>query len=273
MSKMTKMSDLKVSVSNISETRIGIVGPGKVGATLAFVLRQKGFEVSVKTKKRLNPSLRKSMRGMKIKIFNDPKSFVRESDLIIFCTQEKDLFKAHGEIKKFLTKKHALAHTSASFAAHGELKGMTVFHPYRSFPVIEKDPEALKGTLFGISGNKDLDLLFKLAKKIGGKPKEISEKMLPLYHASAVLLVEGAVKTISKASKMLEISGFEKDQALKICMDFAFLMQKNIQKYGIEISETGPVSRKSKEIISIHFKEIKKRFPECLRLYKVLVQK
>ncbi|MBN1149949.1 DUF2520 domain-containing protein [candidate division WOR-3 bacterium] len=260
-------------MSSISEKRIGIVGPGKVGATLAYAFRQRGFAVSVKAKKNLKPSTRRSLRFLGIKVFSESQRFMSNSDIIFICTREKDIFPAYGEIEGFLTKNHFLAHTSASFAARGNLKGMPVFHPYRSFPDAENDFKALEGVLFGISGKGDLRILFKLAKKLGGKPAEIPEKMLPLYHASAVILVEGAVKTVAKASMMLEMTGFEKNQAKEICTDFALKMQKNIQKYGIEASETGPVSRKSQEIIDRHLKEIKKLFPECLQLYKALVQK
>lgn len=258
---------------NITEKRIGIIGAGKVGATLASVFKKKGFQVSMKTKTTPPRYVSYFLKEMKIQLFRDSGKFAENSDVIIICTQEKDIGGALSEISKFLDKKHLIAHTSASFSANDKIQSVSVFHPFMSFPAVDTGIEDFSGFIFGIScPDKYYNVFSELAKKIGARPVKIREDLLPLYHASAVMLVEGMIKSIKNAAEILEKSGVDRKTALKTCTIFSADIISNIENMGTEKAETGPLARKSEDIIRKHIKALKKHCPEKLALYLTLMK-
>ncbi len=266
-------------MSNITEKGIGFVGAGKVGVTLAFLARRTGLRVSLKAKNPPPSPLRAKIEKHGIFLTQDAGKFLSLSETVIICTSEKDIPAVVSELFKFKEDQHAIAHTSGSLSrsALNEILNnkteISVFHPYRSFPEIQTDLCSLKGFMVGISSlEKNFKTFSDLAKKLGAEPVPIEDEFLPLYHASAVLLVEAAVKGVSAAVEFLEKSGVEEKKARKFTAGFMKDVLKNIEKNGPAKARTGPAARGETEIFKRHFSAVAEWCPEKLELFKQLLK-
>lgn len=249
--------------------KIGIIGYGKVGSTLAKIWNENNLTINIYDRNIKNKSSENS-----INFFLSSKEVLENSDIIFLSVQEKYLKNLIINIKDKLNENQILVHLSGAigldiFNSISEYRKKTaIFHPFFSFPKKNFKADNLSKTIIGIVANKYIYKYLELLSNIlKAEPILIDENMLNLYHASATILSGGIPNLIKTAISFLKTSGVSEETAKKTIIEFAQSIIGNIKEFGIEKATTGPWERKAIDIIYSHIKVIDKYFPHKKDLY------
>ena len=263
---------------NYSDYKIGIIGPGRVGSTLAHIWSDRDITISIKGRNFTKTKEKFSLT--KIDVFHSVEDLANNSDIVFICTQEKDIQQVVSEVNTCLNSSQILVHTSGSLKRDilkfdkNTRYQTAVFHPYFSFPHDHIDKIRLKKSYIGIVAEDDIKPVLRyLADILGAVPISISENVLPLYHSSATLLCSGIILLNDIARELLVHSGVDRNIASDMVKKFSKEIIKNICEIGIDQSLTGPWERKALQVIESHIESITKTSPENLDVYISLVKK
>jgi predicted short-subunit dehydrogenase-like oxidoreductase (DUF2520 family) len=238
--------------------KIGIIGAGKVGTSLAFVLKKKGFHI-VGVSDAVEASLKTAEKylGKDVLYTQNNMDVVAMSDTIAITTQDRVIQDIVDEINAKAERLDGklIFHTSgadpSSVLMPLDKKGAFLgsFHPLQTFPDIESAIGVLQDTYIFIEGDKDaVPLLRHLGDHIGAKVYVVEGKDKVLYHLSAVFVCN-LVSALMYAGKGLMD---------KINIDFEPFIPiieatiKNIESKGPLAALTGPVVRGDVKTVKAH---------------------
>lgn len=263
---------------NYSDYKIGIIGPGRVGSTLAHIWSDRDITISIKGRNFTKTKEKFSLT--KINVFPSAEDLANNSDIVFICTREKDIHRVVSEVNTYLNSSQILVHTSGSLRRDilkiekNTRYQTAVFHPYFSFPHDHVDQSRLKNSYIGIVAENNIKPVLRyLADMLEAVPISISENVLPLYHSSATLLCSGIILLNDIARELLVHSGIDRNIASDMVKKFSKEVIKNIYEIGIDQSLTGPWERKALNVIESHIESITKTSPENLDVYISLVKK
>ncbi|MEO0179931.1 MAG: DUF2520 domain-containing protein [candidate division WOR-3 bacterium] len=244
--------------------KIGIVGAGKVGLSLAGALSERGQDVILLSEHYGGtlPFLRR----------RDARGFLERCDGVIISVRDRDI----GSTSEYLAsagadvKGKAFLHTAGALdpsvlsplKAKGSAVG--VMHPIQSFP--RPDPGLIAGIYMGISGDDEaISLAGQVASTLGCKTIRVKDHAL--YHAACVMsagfigtLIKLAARVISEAS----------DGDWRAVIPMAERTLKNIEEMGPERALTGPQIRGDWETVSAHMRKLRAFDPGLALLYNLL---
>ena len=146
------------------------------------------------------------------------------------------------------------------------------FHPFQSFP-FERPPNAFQGSLIGIDASEEdlLDRLFQLAGDLGGTPRRVPDAERALYHVAAVLSSNLLIGLLSRASGVLESTGWTRDEAMGALLPLVSGVVKNLAAEGMAGALIGPIRRGDPAAVSRHLEELdRQNLIETARLYRIL---
>jgi predicted short-subunit dehydrogenase-like oxidoreductase (DUF2520 family) len=131
------------------------------------------------------------------------------------------------------------------------------FHPYQSFPA-ERPPSHFEGALIGIDAT-DEDLLAELralAERVGARPRRVTDRERPLYHASAVFASNYLVALGHVATRVLEAAGWDRDEARRAVVPLMSGVGRNLDELGLEGSLIGPIRRGDPRTLEAHLRAL-----------------
>jgi predicted short-subunit dehydrogenase-like oxidoreductase (DUF2520 family) len=242
--------------------KIGIIGAGKVGTSLAFVLKKKGFHI-VGVSDSVEASLKTAEKylGKDVLYTQNNMDVVAMSETIAITTQDRVIQDIVDEINAKAERLDGklIFHTSgadpSSVLMPLDKKGAFLgsFHPLQTFPDIESAIGVLQDTCMFVEGDKDaIPILRHLGDHIGAKVYVIAGKDKVLYHLSAVF--------VCNLLSALFYSG--KELMKKINIDFEPFIPiieatiKNIESKGPLAALTGPVVRGDVKTVQAHLASI-----------------
>ncbi len=178
--------------------KIGIIGAGKVGTSLAAVLKRKGFHI-IGVSDTAEASLKTAERylGKDVLYTQNNMDVVGAADAIAITTQDRVIQDVAAEInaKAERLDKKLIFHTSGADPSSVLMplneKGAFLgsLHPLQTFPDIDSAIGVLQDTCIFVEGDKDaVPLLRHLGDHIGAKVYTIAGKDKVLYHLSAVFV-------------------------------------------------------------------------------------
>ncbi|HOP85679.1 MAG TPA: DUF2520 domain-containing protein [Syntrophorhabdaceae bacterium] len=244
--------------------KIGIIGAGKVGVSLSFVMLKKGFNV-VAISDNEQDALNNAHRYLGSKgniIFTKDNFYVLKlSDVIILAIQDRLIKDVAGELyskaEKLIDK--VIVHTCGSLASDvlkpldekGAMLG--VIHPLQTFPDIESAIKVIPETYFFIEASgKAKDILGFIGKKIGKETVFIKGQHMVLYHLSAVFVCNLLCALLYLGESIM------KNIDIELAPFFPIIKAtlNNIEKKGPLYSLTGPIVRGDVETVLSHLKAI-----------------
>jgi len=239
--------------------KIGIIGFGKVGASLFDFLREKKLKVNAYSKSKKMGNFRK---------------VILDSEIIFICVKDDLITETVKKIDKLEIKEkkhliHLSGATSLSVLDILKRKGHYTgkFHPVQSFS--ERDKEAFKNIYATFCGSKET---FKILKKIFGKDLKIiqmKDKEQILIHIACVFASNFPVYSIIKAEEILEDLNLKREILIPIIKK-SF---ENVLKKGAKNSLTGPAKRRDMRTIRIHKKTLKNFKKDIFSIYNYLTKK
>jgi predicted short-subunit dehydrogenase-like oxidoreductase (DUF2520 family) len=243
--------------------KIGIIGAGKVGTSIGFVLKEKGMEISGISDLFEEPLVvARTCLGNGVHYTHDSLEVVEASDVIAVTTQDraiKDVAAAIAEKVESLEGK-LFFHTSgahpASLLKPLDAKGarLGALHPLQTFPDIESAIKVLPSTYIFIEGGEDsIDILRTIGRTLGFDVVRIEGEHKVLYHLSAVFVCNLLCALLYAGEEIMDKIGI----GFKPFFPIIKATLANIESKGPLMSLTGPVVRGDTETVLAHLEAIK----------------
>lgn len=251
--------------------RFSLVGPGRVGSSLASWACQSGARaVQVGGRDPAVAGLLATALGATATDVAGLETAGEELLLIAVADPALD------EVASVLAKRPQAAvalHTSGSrgatalapLAAAGVATGSV--HPLRAFPETQPDVSAAVGTVFATDGAPAARALAaRLVSAWGGRTVHIPEEHRLLYHLAATLAAGGVVTLAAAAQEILLRQGLPAE-TMQGYLHLAQDALREVEKLGSAAPAiTGPVARGDRELVSRQLEQLQKEVPDLVPL-------
>ena len=256
---------------------IAIIGLGKTGTAIGYLLRQAGYPV-VAVASRSQASLRNRISYTGGRAFTaDANADAASLATCIFITTPDDTIAAvcraivqKGGIKPGDKVVHMSGAGGLDLLESAREAGAKVasIHPLQSFADIEGAIRNIPSSTFGITADEDLrEWSAGLVCELGGIPVEVPEAVKPLYHAAACMASNYLTTLIHTVEEIYLSVGLKRDEAIRAFWPLVNGTLKNIEAKGSVQALTGPISRGDAGTIERHISVLNETLPDYLPAY------
>lgn len=262
----------------LADLRLSLVGPGKVGSSLAHWAVSHGATLSAVAGRTKNSAkqLTDLLGGRATTAATIASA---DDDLVLISVGDPAL----AEVANLLsprTQARVVLHTSGRTpaAALADLQGngsaIGSIHPLKAFSRILPDPQVAAGIVFGIDGDGPaLELARRLAQTWSGIPVEIPADARNLYHLGATMAAGGVVTLVASASELVQTVGLDP----RIARGYLKLAEEAIDQAATAESVadaiTGPVARGDLSGFQEQLAELREIDPELAQLLGLLAKR
>ncbi len=257
--------------------RVGIIGPGRVGAALGVALTRAGHQV-VAVAAVSDTSVQRARDHFPAAPVAEPADVIAAADLVLLTVPDDAL---PGLIAGLAATGAAvggrlLAHTSGRYGA-GVLESATrlgalplALHPVMTFTGRSDDIQRMHGICFGITAPDQLRPVAEaLVIEMGGEPVFIAEENRGLYHAALASAANHLVTLVTESCDLLRAAGAADPARMLSPLLFAAL--DNALRLG-DAGLTGPVARGDAGTVAGHLESLRDAAPEALAVYVALAR-
>lgn len=253
-------------------SRIGFVGAGIVGKSLALALSRRGYPVVAAASRSHSSAQELAHLVDGATAYRTPEEAARASD-VVFLTCPDD---AIGDVASAVpwNTSQAVAHCSGASSVDvlepAGVLGASVgtFHPMNAFSTVENGVESLPGTTFGIEGDDDMRAYLKqMALDIGGRPIFLRPEDKVLYHLSGVMMGGLLSAEAAVAAQLWEQLGMSREDGVRALAPMIRQVSLNLESSGVPGALMGPYVRGDLGTIRKHLQTLKARAPDVLPLY------
>jgi predicted short-subunit dehydrogenase-like oxidoreductase (DUF2520 family) len=242
--------------------RIGIIGAGKVGTSLAVVLKGKGFRVAAVSDTE-EASLKNAEKylGKGVLYTDNNMDVVGAADAIAITTQDRAIQDVAGEINAkadrldgkliFFTSGADPSSILSPLDKKGAFLGS--LHPLQTFPDIDSAIGVLPDTCIFIEGDEGaVPLLRQIGENIGAKVYTITGKDKVVYHLAAVFVCNLLSALMYAGKGLMDKINIDFEPFLPIIR----ATLHNIENKGPLAALTGPVVRGDVKTVKAHLASI-----------------
>lgn len=257
---------------------VSIIGMGKVGPALGFLLRKAGYRI-VSVADTSDAALQQGIAYTGGRPFHRASEAAALADCVFITTGDDDIGLVCEEISVNGGFRHGMkvVHTSGagdlSLLSSARRAGarLASIHPLQSFADIEGAVSNIPGSTFGITSDEDLrDWSFELVKNIGGVPFFVPEADKPLYHAAACMASNYLVTLLYIVEQIYNYLGLSTEEALRAFWPLVHGTLGNVESQGTVHALTGPVARGDFGTLEKHINALKEHLPNLLDLYSTM---
>lgn len=258
--------------------RVAVVGPGRVGTTLAAALTRAGHRIvavgggSEASRDRFTAAI----AGCRASA--EPAEAARAGDLVLVATPDDVLEEVITDlvVARAIDEGDRVVHLSGAQGLEplrrAALAGARVAacHPAQTFPSGQVDPDALLGAAWAVTtGPADRGWAHDLVTQLGGHPHDVADDDRVLYHAGLTVASNG-VAAVTAVARQLLIGA-------RIADPGAFLgplvqaSAGNVLRDGA-VAITGPVSRGDAGTVRTHLRRLDDDVPHLADAYRHLTE-
>ena len=257
--------------------RVGIIGVGRVGATLGAVLGRAGHHLTGASAVS-EASLQRAalmLPGVPVK---QPQEVLAAADLVLLTVPDDVLpglvaglsatgTPLEGRLFAHTSGRHGIA-VLAPATSRGALP--LALHPVMTFTGRPDDVDRLAGISFGVTAPEPLRLAAEaLVIEMGGEPVFIEEASRGLYHAALASAANHLVTLVVQSAELLGVAGVPDPPRMLAPLLSAAL--DNALRLG-DAGLTGPVARADADTVAGHLDALREVSPEALRAYVALAR-
>jgi predicted short-subunit dehydrogenase-like oxidoreductase (DUF2520 family) len=252
--------------------KIGIIGAGKVGFTLALALTKAGYTVNAVSSLSISSAYKLADKLPSAVVFEGSQGVADACDIIFIATPDSAISQIAASITPHPNQ--IVCHLAAGvpikvldpLRTQGAVTG--VFHPLQA--IGSSNAAILPGITFAIEADEPLfKILREMAVALGGRVIELKGDDRVLYHASAIMASNYLVTLVSLAAGLWQGFGTQ-EQAIRALVPLIRGTLDNIEQIGIPDCLTGPISRGDTETIEKHLRIVAEFAPQTLDAYKML---
>ncbi len=258
------------------ELRIGVVGVGALGSSVAYWLKKAGIRLSGVFDKRKERA-EQIAKLTSTTAFPALQTIIEKVDVAIFCVKDDSLFSIVDELTELypFNAKH-LIHTSGSipstiFHPIGEEISYFSIHPMCAIPGIQQEKNPFENVQFGCEGKeRSEELGVFLVKSLGGIPIMINPDKKSIYHAGCCFLSNLIISNLLAGERLLAESGIGEKEIKRAIQSLAISSVKGYVEKGFPDALTGPIARDDIGVIVRHKMALSHK-PE-LKLYTTITE-
>ena len=253
-------------------SRIGFVGAGIVGRSLAAVLSREGYDVCAAASRSF-PSAQELARLVpNACAYEEPQDAIDASD-VVFITTPDDAIGAVCAAYSW-SGRHTVVHCSGVSSLdvlqpaveQGARAGS--IHPMQAFASVENGIESIPGATFGIEGDDEVRAyLRQMALDVGGHPIFLDPEDKALYHLSGVMMGGLLSGVAAAASQLWEHIGHDRARGVQALMPMMRQVSQNLAMAGVPAGLAGPYARGDVGTVRKHLEVLHERAPDVLPLY------
>ncbi|MDO8785449.1 MAG: DUF2520 domain-containing protein [Syntrophales bacterium] len=264
-----------VTAGETGKDSIAIIGLGKVGTAVGFLLRSAGYRIVAVTGRSAS-SIEQALPYTGGKAFSSLSEAASQADCILIATGDDAIAPACEEIVKGEGVKpgNKVFHMSGAGgldlldAARRAGAHVASIHPIQTLADIKSAIENIPGSTFGITADDKIkDWSVKIVRDLGGIPFFIPEDAKPLYHAAACMASNYLIALMHTVESIYTSLGLTSEEAIHAFWPLVRGTIKNIETKGTILSLTGPISRGDAGTIEKHLQAFREKFPALLTAY------
>jgi len=258
--------------------RVGIVGAGRVGATLGAALVRAGHDV-VAVSAVSDASRARAARMLPAAAVLPLDEVVSAADLVLVAVPDDALRTLIAGLADADVWRpgQLVAHTSGAqginvldpAAARGVIA--LALHPVMTFTGRSEDLDRLLGAPFGVTALDDLrPVAESLVVEMGGEPVWVPDAARPLYHAALSVGSNHLVTIVNDAISLLDGAGIADPPEL-----IAPLLSASLDN-ALRLRDaalTGPVSRGDVATVATHLRTLAAQAPDALPAYIAMARR
>jgi predicted short-subunit dehydrogenase-like oxidoreductase (DUF2520 family) len=257
--------------------RVGVIGAGRVGATLGAALARAGHHM-VGVSAVSQASLRRAERLLPGVPVLQPQSVLASAELTLLTVPDDVLpglvagLSATGTPLKGRMLAHASGRHGISVLDPATRLGALplALHPVMTFTGRPDDLDRMAGISFGVTAPEPLRLVAEaLVIEMGGEPVFIDEASRGLYHAALASAANHLITLVVQAAELLSMAGVSDPARMLAPLLSAAL--DNALRLG-DAGLTGPVARADADTVASHIEALHEASPEALRAYVALAR-
>ena len=258
------------------EEKVGIVGAGKLGGSLARALCEAGVKVTAIADIVIARAFAKAQMCGDETCAVPLVELPNDLTMILITVPDDTITKIaeHLADTNKINKKCVVAHSSGVLSSsvlsslRRKTKLLASFHPIQTFSGSEDDWQRLFGIYFGLEGNlQALPRLRTLIDKLRSKEFNIPVDKKELYHLSCVMASNFLVVLQAAATQVMTKVGMSEKSAFALLEPLIFATLDNIKIMGHANALTGPIVRRDIGTIERHIEALSASLPEFVPLY------
>ena len=254
------------------DSRVGFIGAGMVGKSLAVALTSRRYKVVAAASRTYASAEALAALVPGCVAYCSPQDAVDASDVVLITSSDD----AIGAVASIIAwrKGHGVAHCSGvtsldaleSAAGQGALTG--AIHPLQTFSSVDDAQTTLPGTTFAIEGGPEIRAyLERMARDLGGNPLFLRPEDKPLYHATVVMMGGLLSGMFGHVADLWSHFGIDRDEALKAITPIAQGIVTTVGAVGIPQAVAGPYVRGDVGTIKKHLDAFRSTAPESMAVY------
>ena len=246
--------------------RITIIGPGRLGLSLAYALLQAEAvdEVTICGRRPDPPSHPLFSQDLASYVFGlEPPGHYTTAVILAVpdgtLREISEALAAQGEPPRECAAFHVSGALGTDPLEALHLRGYSVgtMHPLQTVANPVTGAERLPGSYFAISGEPAaLAVARRLIRSLGSPVITVPLLRRPVYHAAAVLASNCLTGLVSAAVRVLSQTGVSEEEALQALLPLARGTLDNIAEMGAANALTGPVARGDVETVKLHLRAL-----------------
>lgn len=229
-----------------STLSVVIVGPGRLGRTVAACLTRRGH------------SVRLVARGQEIPA----------APLVWLTVPDRSISEAAAATPPGGVLLHASGACGVDLLRPHSAAGS--LHPLMTFPGLEVATPTMRGLPAAVAGDPEaVAAARRLADALDWTAFEVDGDRR-LYHAAAVMAGNFATVLLGAAAELLTAAGVPAEQAPMLLLPLARTSLENAAEAGPALALTGPLARGDEGVVAAHRAAITARCPDLLPAYDAL---
>ncbi len=257
---------------------IGIVGLGKVGTAMGYLLRKAGYPI-VAIADMNHDALSQAQQFTGGRLCAAIPEVTREADAILITTTDDAIAAACGElaaagaIRPGQKVIHCSGAGSLELLAAARRAGAFVasIHPIQSFAHVEGAIANIPGSTFGITAAEEIrQWAVDFVLDLDGAPFFVPDADKPLYHAAACIASNYLTTLLYMVEEIYLSLGLNREEAIRAFWPLVRGTLKNIESRGSVQALTGPIARGDIGTVEKHLIAFQEKLPEFLAAYQAL---
>ena len=267
-----------MNTQEVRENTVAILGLGKVGTAVGFLLRQAGYRI-VAVASRSKASLTQGIVYTGGKPYLNFSAAALTANCIIITTSDD----AIAHVCKKISRERGIRPGAKVIHMSGVggldlLKSaqdagahVACIHPLQSFADVEGAIRNIPGSTFGITSADEIkEWSVQMVRELGGVPFFIADADKPLYHAAACIASNYLTTLIHMVEEIYQSLGLSREDTIRAIWPLVMGTIANIETKGTVQALTGPVARGDAGTIKKHAEALRNKLPALLQAYSAL---
>lgn len=265
--------------SPANREKVSIIGGGRVGVTLGFLLARAGYRIRGVSCLRLDEA-EKAVRFIGDGApFEDNTAVVMDSRIVLVTTPDDAISGvARALAETPVSWDSRLVLHCSGFLTSDVLKplakqgaAIATAHPLQAIASPREAVKAIRNGFFCIEGNESaLTEVETMVGHLGSRCLRIDPKQKVLYHAAAVMASNYVVSLTGLCVDLMAQAGVPPEQGLEALVPLVQGALDNVKRLGHRGSLTGPISRGDVATIRGHLEGLARCGPPTEAVYRSL---